>query len=224
MRKTVAIAGLMAVAGLLAPAGAAADHKAGHPGPNANPNFTITAKPAPVRFGLPILISGNLKNGANSTILLQQDSFPFESTFTTVAQTNAAADGGYQFNGVRPFINTRYRAITANGSPTTEIFLVLVAISVRANVSDTSPERGETVKFSGTAKPAHDGATVQIQRRVGPGTYKTLKLTKLEDDGDLRSKYSTGVQVNAGGLYRVRVLGDNDHTNGIKAVTIHVED
>ncbi len=216
MRKTIAIAGLAMVAGLLATAAPATAQN--------NQSFTLTAQPAPVRFGLPILLSGNLRNGANEVILLQQDPFPFEGSFLTVAQTTAAANGAYQFNGVRPFINTRYQASNVRGSRKSPVLLELVALSVRANVSDTSPERGETVKFSGTAKPAHDGGTVQIQRRVGPGTYKTLKLTKLEDDGDLRSKYSTGVQVLAGGLYRVRVLGDNDHTNGIKAVTIHIED
>ena len=192
--------------------------------PGQNNNFTLAAKPAPVRFGLPTTLSGTLKDRANQTITLQHDPFPLDKAFVPIAQATTDVNGNYTFIGIQPFVNTIYRVVATSPSANTESVLVMVAISVRLNVSDTSPEPGETVTFAGTAKPAHDGADVQIQRRQPDGTYKTLRITKLEDDGLLRSKYKTGVKIARSGTYRVRVLADADHTNGIKSTSIRLDD
>ena len=147
----------------------------------------------------------------------------FEGSFATLAQATTPSSGAYSFAGVRPGANTRYR-VTASDGTTSPTALVRVAISVRLNVSDTSPDRGDRVTFSGTAKPAHDGTLVQIQRRQADGSYKTLGQTTLKDDGTTRSKYTKVIRITASGTYRVKVSADTDHSSGIKKAGISVGD
>ena len=227
-RTSIMVGGVAAAAALLAPVYATGQKKP--PKAPTGTDLTIAANPNPVRFGLATTLSGKLKSGGGTAVQLQADEHPFEGTYVTVAQATTATSGDYSFAGVRPKRNTNYR-VEAQTTPRTKspTLLVRVAISVRLNVSaifdaDTSPRRGDRVTFSGTAKPAHDGNLVQIQRRQADGSYKTLAQTTLQDDGTSGSKYTRRLTISTSGTYRVKVPGDADHASGYKKASINVED
>ncbi len=222
MGRSIAICVTAAVLGLLVPTAATGQKKPKAP---KGTDLTIGASANPVRFGLATTLSGKLKSGGGAVVQLQADESPFEGNYVAVAQAASATNGNYSFAGVRPGRNTQYR-VEAQDTPRTKspALLVRVAISVRLNVSDSSPDRGDRVTFSGTAKPAHDGRLVQIQRRQADGSYKTLAQTTLEDDGTTASKYRKRVRVSTSGTYRVKVPADSDHSSGVKKVGINVED
>ena len=222
MRILIAICAVAAATALLTPV-----HAPAQKGPKTpkGTDLTIAANPNPVRFGLATTITGKLKSGGGTAVRLQVDEHPFEGNYVTVAQVTTATSGDYTFAGVRPGRYTNYRVEAQDAARTkSPTLLVRVAISVRLNVSDSSPDRGERVTFSGTAKPAHDGNLVQIQRRQADGSYKTLAQTTLVDNGTVSSKYNKRVSISTSGTYRVKVAGDADHTSGIKKVSINVED
>jgi len=221
MRKSIAICAVVAASALLAPVYATGQKKP--PKAPTGTDLTIAANPNPVRFGLATTVSGKLKGGGGVTVRLEADEHPLEGKFVTVAQTTTAGNGDYTFSGVRPGRNTNYRVVASTAPPTTSAtVLVRVAISVRLGLSDSTPERGDRVTFSGTAKPAHDGRQVLIQRRQADGSYKTLGQTTLQDDGSSRSKYSKRLQISVSGTYRVKVPGDSDHASGYKKASINV--
>jgi hypothetical protein len=175
---------------------------------------TIAANPATVIFGNTTAISGEARGGGgdNAPVRLQQDPFPFEGAYSDVASGTTDATGRFTFR-VGPRLNTRYRAVVANRE--SDELLVPVRIRVTRSVSDATPRRGQLVRFSGTAAPAHDGAIVRIERKRRDGTYGLVARTVLRDAGDERSRYSRRIRVRSTGTYRVVVVSnDGDHVNG----------
>ena len=210
MRKLSAVLALaLACAG---PALAAKPPKPTKP----NPNLTIKASAAAVTFGRSVTISGTTKNIASGTTIdLQQNPYPYTG-FKPAGKT-AVVDpaGNYSIAGVMPQVHTQYR-VTAKTSPpaTSGTAFVRVRLNVSFSVSTTRPRRGASVRFFGTAAPAHDGKPVLIQRRTSSG-YRTVAHTVLLDNGTATSKYSKRLKIRSSGTYRV--IGeslDQDHDNG----------
>lgn len=196
------------------PIGAAADHKQGHgnPGPNAG-DPTISATPNPVVWGRSVRITGRLKGSdrGGKTIELQHDPHPFGTTYETVATTTTNADGDYAFN-VLPDRNTNYRAVakvaTEQFSPNLQVG---VRVRVTRQVSDTTPNIGQVVTFTGRVRPAHDGATVYVQRRRADGSWRTKARAVLADGGDVDSRYTRELRITRDGVYRALVKTHADH-------------
>ena len=95
---------------------------------------------------------------------------------------------------------------------------------VSLRLSDSTPRRGQLVRFSGSVAPAHDGRVVYIQRRTSTGAFRTVGRTTLADAGTSRSVFSRRMRVRSDGVYRARVLGDPDHETGTSATrtaTVH---
>jgi hypothetical protein len=90
---------------------------------------------------------------------------------------------------------------------------VPVHVTVALAVSDSTPRHGGRVRFFGTVKPQHDGATVLIQRRKGHG-YVTVAKARLKDAGRSRSVFSLRLKVGGDGVYRAIVKGDRSHRTG----------
>ncbi len=133
-------------------------------------------------------------------------------------------NGMYTF-AVKPTVNTQYRVV-AQTAPvvTSPAKLVRVRIRVGLGLSDTTPARGSLVRFSGSVSPAHDGRTAYIQRRSSTGGWVTVSRTTLRDAGSAKSTYSRRLRVSRDGVYRVKVLGDGDHTNGfsrMRSLAVH---
>jgi hypothetical protein len=216
--KRSMLIGLVALTAL--PAAAAAHHQPGHQGgPDSGGNLSISAT-SPVTWGRSAVVTGKLTAVNPNTgvaVDLEADPFPFEDNgFTNVASGVTDANGDYRILH-KPTVHTRYRAVAKTGPPTTSaLATVLVRLQVKFSVSDSTPNAGSRVRFSGTVCPEHDGKIAAIQRRTSTGSYRTVARATLTDTGGQCSAYSRRVRVGSDGIYRVRVAsGDADHSTGI---------
>ena len=182
---------------------------------------TIAANPATVTFGNATTISGQVtgQGAADERVELEQDPFPFGSPFDSGPNGRTDAAGNYSFTGVAPTVNTRYH-VTARTSPpaTSPDITVNVRPRVTLRLSDSTPARGQRVRFRGTVLPAHDGKQVRLQRRTRKG-WRTIATPTLRPatpaNGMARSKYGTRRRVRSSGTYRtVFVPDDGDHVRG----------
>jgi hypothetical protein len=192
------------------------------PKPNtSNANLSIGASRSAVTYGNAVNLLG-ITDGANAgtRVDLLANPFPFTGSTPTAVSALTGANGKYVIVGVKPLVNTQYVAKAAGLPSPNESgpVTVLVRIRVSAKVSDPTPSMGDSIRFSGTAKPAHDGARVSIQKRSPTGRYVTIARTRLKDDGLGNSRYSRRLRVDRSGTYRVVVAGDVDHIDGISAL------
>lgn len=188
----------------------------GGPPPGGQDDVTLAAAPNPVVFGRAVTLSGRVRAPGNNPIqvTLEQDPHPFGDRFTTVGSRATEGNGSYSFTHI-PREHTRYRVAAAT-SPATASAQLLVQVRIRATLrlSDSTPRRGQLVRFSGFAYPAHDGRRVLIQRRTSTGSFRTVARTTLRDAGTSRSRFSRSFRVRRDGVYRARVSGDANHLTG----------
>jgi hypothetical protein len=209
MKRIVLTVTSLAACALL-PAAALAQPKKKQPG-----NLTIQT-PTTVKFGKSITISGKLTgpNNDNRSIMLREDPFPFGAFDNVNPQATTNAQGEYAFTR-SPTVITRYQ--TRQGSNESQIVTVGVSPAISLSLSDSTPAAGKRVRFSGRVCPEHDGASLQIQRRVGPGRFSTVARTTLADaPGTSCSRYSKRVRVRRDGTYRTFLADtvDADHVAG----------
>ena len=99
---------------------------------------------------------------------------------------------------------------------------------INRRVDDRRPERGQTVTFSGHVAPAHDGATVLLQRRRPSGSWKTVARPVLQDagaDDPTRSMYTRAKRITRNGVFRARIKAHDDHLgNKTRRIRIVVSD
>jgi hypothetical protein len=187
---------------------------------------TIAAKPSIIVYSGATTLSGRV-SGANAvTVHLEQDtSRPYGDSYTASGNTAVTANNGRYSFAVKPLANTQYRVVAQASPPmTSAATLVRVRIRVGLAVLDATPARGARVRFSGSASPAHDGRNAYIQRRSATGGFVTVARTTLRDAGTAKSTYGVRVRVSRNAVYRVKVLGDLDHTNGfsrMRLLTVH---
>lgn len=186
------------------------------PGGNA---VTIAASPASVLFGRATTIAGQVTGNGNGgvEVTLQAKAAPpvTGASFTNVATTTTDASGNYTFTQL-PLANTQYQA-EAKASPkvTSPVVTVNVRKAVSLKLSDSTPKRGSRVRFSGTVKPAHDGAVALIQKRAKTGKFTTVaKVTLVASKTTGQSSYHKRLRIRRSGVYRVRVPADADHARG----------
>ena len=202
MKRTLAV-GATALVALAAPAFGA------KPEPN---NITIGATPTTIKFGAVATLAGKLNgaNNANRPVIVEEDPFPLD-TFTNAGNTTTNAAGDWVL-GVKPTVNTRYRARSGSADSKTVDVMVRPAITLR--LSDRTPARGQRVRFSGTLCPEHDGVAVALQRRTAAG-WRTVARPVLKDVvGATCSSYAKRLRVRRDSAYRTRFLGDADHVAG----------
>jgi len=190
-------------------------------GPKPNPNLTIKSSAGAVTFGRTVTLSGTTKNiPAGTTVELQQNPYPYAG-FKPVGMT-AVVDpsGNWSIAGVAPQAHTQYKVL-AKTSPPTESSAVFVRARLRVSfrVSDSTPRKGQRVRFSGRVSPAHAGKPVLIQKKTATG-YRTVTRATLSS----KSTYSKRVRIRSRGTYRVVAeSADQDHDNGTsRARTLRV--
>jgi plastocyanin len=84
-------------------------------------------------------------------------------------------------------------------------------------LSDASPRSGERVRLFGSVRPAHDGGTVEIQKRSKGGVFRTVAKARLRDAGSARSVYSRRLRVVRDAVFRARVAGDAAYATGLSS-------
>jgi hypothetical protein len=196
------------------PVAAAADHRPGHGGGGGSPgNLTLAAQPSTVTFGRAVTLSGKLTGNNNSgrPVTLRSDPFPFDN-FDNAGNATTNAQGDYSLTQT-PSLNTRYQA--RSGNEESAIVTVLVRPTVSLRLSDSTPRRGQRVRFSGRVCPEHDGSRVAIQRRSRTG-FRTVGRATLQDvPGTTCSRFARGLAVRRDGTYRAVIRGHNDHATGL---------
>lgn len=210
MKPSIALTtAALASAAALLPAGALA----AKPPAGGAEALTLLAAPSPVIAGSPVTLTGKLTaaKAANQKIALRSDPFPFDAFGNAgTASTNAAGD----FILIQePTVNTRYQARQGNleSLPVT----VLVRPKVGLRLSDSTPQMGQRVTFSGRVCPEHDGRTVAIQRSSA-GRFKTVRrATLLDIPGSTCSRYSRKLTVSSDGRYRTVIAAHADHARGV---------
>jgi hypothetical protein len=188
---------------------------------NGSTAVTATAKPATVTFGKATTISGKAtgKGSAGASVALQHDAYPFDGHFTEIRQTTANQTGDYLFSSIRPGVNNHYRVV-AKTKPraTSPVVTVNVRPRVTLSVSDSTPAKGQRVRFHGTVLPQHNGKQVLIQKRTSKGWVTAAKTTLKATTplkGVPRSKYSRRLRVSSTRYYRAVVVpADGDHVPG----------
>jgi hypothetical protein len=209
--KKISAALILALA-CAGPALAAKPPKPGKP----NSNLTIKASATAMTFGNSVTVSGVARNIAAGTIVeLQENPYPYAGFKASGKTAVVDPAGNYSIAGVVPQAHTQYKVV-AKTSPPTESGTVFVTVRLKVSfaVGDLTPKRGASVRFYGTAAPAHDGKPVLIQRKTATG-YRTVGRTVLLDNGTATSKYSKKLRIRSTGTYRVIVESvDQDHDNG----------
>ena len=208
----------LAVAAAL-PAAAASHHQPGHQGGPDTGNLSLSTT-SPVTWGRSTVATGKLtavNPNSGVAVDLQADPYPFaDNGFSNVASGVTDANGDYRVLH-KPTVHTRYRAVAKTSPDTTSaVTTVLARLQVKFSVSDSTPNAGSLVRFSGTVCPEHDGKVAAIQRRTSTGSFRTVARATLTDTGGPCSAYSRRLRVRSDGVYRVRVpSGDADHSTGI---------
>jgi hypothetical protein len=199
----------------------------GQPPPGGNA-ITIAATPASVPYGNATALTGQLvgpKNASVKLTLQSRPSSPAGAPFTDAASGTTDAAGNYSF-GVVPLVNTDYQVV-ANTKPdvTSPVQRVKVRWALTLRLSDKMPKRGTRVRFSGHVKPAHQGASVLIQRRTKTGKFRTVTTALLKPSATPgQSVYSKRLRIKRSGVYRVRVPSDGQHataTSRKRKIKVH---
>src|SRR3954449_6721280 len=187
--------------------------------------LAFAATPNPITFGGGTNLTGQLTGTGNSgkQVVLQQRAFPYTSGFANVGNpivTNGT--GGFAFGPLALPATTQLRVQTTDGKVTSPIATVAVAVRVKTNVNKTNVRRGRLVRFSGTIRPAREGALFAIQKLGRSGTWVTLAGGVTRKGGTAYSGFSRRLRIRRGGQYRVFVrIVDGNYTSGIgRTVTL----
>lgn len=180
--------------------------------------LTIAAASPLITFGNYAKLSGTLSTKATGvSVTLQALAFPYTGKYADVATSATTTDGAYSFATLAA-TNAKYRAVAKTKPDTTSPeILVSVKWRVGLGVADSTPAKGQHVRFSGTVKPVHADAIVYVQRLTAAG-WKTVKQTTLKKGTATSSSYVVRVTINKSGRYRTAVLGDGAHETGISRV------
>ena len=183
--------------------------------PPGQQEVTLSPSANPLVFSTPLTLSGEVKGAKGGVAVVLQERRAPSTTFDTVTTATTDDKGRYAFTQ-RPKVNTTYRTTTTTTPPAVSPeVLVAVRPLVGFRVNDTTPSRGERVRFAGTVRPTHDGRSVSIQRKRADGSFGTVARVRLRDAGSVFSRYSRRIAVRRTGTYRVRILGHGDHAMGI---------
>jgi hypothetical protein len=210
--RTAKVAIFLCVVVVTAPLAVAGAAKPPKPGP-----LSLNSSAPMITFGQKDVLSGQLKGGgAGVTVQLQQQPAPFTGGFKDVTGASATTDnqGNFSFS-VQPGVSTKYRAVAkAHPTVTSPELTLPVRFRVTLRLSDYTPARGQLVRFSGSTAPAHDAATVYIQRRTATGSYRTVSKAALQHTSGNVSTYSRRIRITSSGAFRARVLKDDLHATG----------
>ena len=203
---------IVAIATVAATAAGATAMAAKPPKPPAS-RLSISASSTHVVYGGALTIFGSLTGAgnANAATTVQQAPFPY-THFANLASGRTNALGAYSFGGIRPGVNTRYR-VHAKGV-TSATLQVFVRYRVSLSVSDSTPKRGQLVRFSGVVSPAANGRLLLLQRRGSDGVFRTTGRTTLLPRSATSVQFSLSKRIFSSGVYRAHIGADASHEPG----------
>jgi hypothetical protein len=189
--------------------------------------LSLQATPNPAPFGRATTLAGALTGtgSANRAVTLQGNPFPYLQGFATVGNPQLTnAQGAFAFPLLSVPLNTQYRVLVQDKpSVQSPVVAVGVAVRVSTHVRRSHARRGVLVRFSGTVRPARDGAQVAFQKQRG-ATWVTIGGTITHHGGASFSRYGRRVRIRRGGTFRVLVgiVDGNYVSNAGRSVHIRV--
>jgi hypothetical protein len=169
---------------------------------------TLAATPNPVPFGSPVTLAGQLTGtgNANRQVVLQSNPFPYTQGFQNASNVQVTdAAGNFSFPLLSVPLNTQYRVqMPQKPEVVSPIVSLGVAVKLTTHLSSHRVTRGARVRWSGTVRPAADGARVVFQRKKGK-RWVQVSHTFARGSGK-SSRYSKRVRISRGGTYRAVVL------------------
>jgi hypothetical protein len=178
-------------------------------------NVSLKSSAQQVTFSTPVALTGKVKGAKAGIIVTLERRSADETVFAPAGTATTDAQGDFSF-AQRPAESSVYRAIAATTPPaTSDETAVAVAPLVGLKVSDTTPRKGQRVRFRGTVRPQHDGTRVAIQRKRADGTWVTVRSPLLRDAGSSYSRYSKRIRIRRSGTYRTVIAAHADHAEGV---------
>lgn len=191
------------------------------------PTVTVLAVPNPSIWGKATTVTGSLAHfttNGGQTVQLRENVYPYSGGFTVAGTVASDANGKAAF--VRtPVFNTLYQVVVTGPGPdiASNTYQQRVRPLMTFYASDTTPRRGQRVRFRGSVVPGHDGRIVYIQRRGSTGRYSTVARARLVPvPGATRSTYRRTVRIYSSATYRAYLRAHEDHTSGLKYRTLKV--
>ncbi len=184
--------------------------------------LTLAATPNPVGFQQATTLGGTLTGtgSANRAVVLQGRGFPYTTPFANVGNPQLTnAQGAFAFGGLVLPLNEQFRVFVRD-TPAVQSPIVSVGVAVR--VSTHVRREGSLVRFSGTVRPARDGAQVAFQKQRG-GTWVTIGGTITHHGSATFSRYARRVRIRRAGTFRVLVgiVDGNFVSNAGRSVHLH---
>ena len=187
--------------------------------------LALGSTPDPIPFGAGATLAGTLSgtDNAGRQVVLQQKAFPFTARWTAVGNPQVTTNTGtFAFPILGIPVTTQFRVSTRT---TPRVFSPILTVGSAVSVSThvkTRVKRGHRLRFSGTVRPAHDGAQYAIQRFTR-GRWRTVSGSITRHGRSTFSRYARRVRIRHGGHYRVFVrIVDGDHVSNVgRTVVIH---
>jgi hypothetical protein len=178
-------------------------------------SVTLKASAPLLTYSAPVTLTGKVK-GAKAGVVVSLERRAADGTaFVPAGTATTDGQGDYTFTQ-RPAQSSVFRAAAATTPPATSAEVpVAVAPLVGLKVSDSTPRKGQRVRFKGTVRPQHDGTRVAIQRKKADGTWTTVRTPLLRDAGSTYSRYSKRFRVRRTGTYRTVIAAHADHAEGV---------
>jgi hypothetical protein len=163
---------------------------------------SLAASPNPIRPGAGTALSGTLTGTGNAGRkgVLQSNPWPYTQGFQNASNEQLTnAQGGFSFAVLSVPFNTQYRVLLPDRPQiVSPIVTAGVKFYVKTRVSRHRVRRRGLVRFSGSVRPARQGAQIAFQKQSG-STWVTIGGTIVKSGG----KYAKRVRIRRSGTYRV---------------------
>lgn len=174
------------------------------------PALTLTATPDIAVAGSAITVAAHID--VPGAVLALSRMRGGETEFTLLRTIVVGADGSASWT-LHPGRTTTYRVEFA-GDATADTASAETMVSVRPRLTLKATEtvyEGWKVTFSTSVVPAHPGATVELQRRIGD-VWKSWRTLTLSDESRAISRWTSDTR---GSLaFRLAMAADVDHADG----------
>ena len=175
----------------------------------------LKASASTVTFSTPVTLDGSVKGAKAGVAVTLERRAATGAAFVPVGTATTNDKGRFSFTD-RPKVNVVYRAyVSTNPTATSPEATTAVAPLVGLKVGDSTPRKGQRVRFRGTVRPQHDGRRVALQRRRADGTWVTVRTPRLRDAGSTYSRYSKRIRIRRSGTYRTLIGAHADHAEGV---------
>ena len=173
---------------------------------------TLKASAQQLTFSQPVALSGKVKGAKQGVVVTLERRAINATAFAPAGTAVTDAQGDFSFAD-RPAKSSVYRATAATAASLD--VTVAVAPLVGLKVGDTTPRKGQRVRFKGTVRPQHDGMRVAIQRKRADGSWVTVRTPRLRDTGRSYSRYAKRIRIRRSGTSRTVIGAHADHAEGV---------